>query len=211
MIGILGGTFDPIHFGHLRIAEELSDALALSQVRFIPASQPPHKDQPATFAAHRAAMVSLAIADNAKFILDERELKRSGPSYSVDTLQSLREELGSDTSICLFLGSDAFVKFNTWHRWDELIYLCHIALVERPQNQFEQTLPPVLQTLLHNHYTEHTEDLALVPAGHITMQKTTALDISATCIRESFNLGNSPRYLMPDSVIAYIEAHKLYV
>lgn len=208
MIGILGGTFDPIHFGHLRLAEELSEALGLEQVRFIPAAQPPHRNQPATSAVHRAAMVSLAIAGNPRFSLDERELKRSGSSYSIDTLQSLRNELGKERSMCLIMGSDAFVRFNTWHRWKEILGLCHIALVERPATK--ETLPTVLQALLHDHYTEEATDIASAAAGLITMQKTTALDISATRIRLGLQHNRSPRYLTPDSVIAYIHAHQLY-
>ena len=208
--GILGGTFDPIHFGHLRMAQELSDALNLSEVRFIPAGYPPHRNQPATSAAHRATMVSLAIADNTTFSLDDRELKRSGSSYTIDTLQSLRDELGQDAAICLLLGSDAFVRFNTWHRWDEILDICHIALVERPATKPKEALPQVLQTLLHDHYTENTADLASSSAGFIIMQKITALDISATRIRESLQHNLSPRYLMPDSVINYIRVQLLY-
>lgn len=211
-IGVLGGTFDPIHFGHLRMAQELSDALGLTEVHFIPAATPPHRDQPTTSAMHRAAMVGLAIADNPTFSLDDRELKRSGPSYTVDTLQSLRGELGQEVSICLLLGSDAFIRLDTWHRWEELLTLCHIAMVERPATRApsKESLPPVLQTLLHDHYTEDTKDLASTSAGFITMQKITALDISATRMRESLRHHNSPRYLMPDSVIDYIHTHQLY-
>jgi nicotinate-nucleotide adenylyltransferase len=206
--GVLGGTFDPIHFGHLRMAQELADALNLSEVRFIPAAQPPHRSQPVTSAMHRAAMVSLAIAGNPQFRLDERELQRSGPSYTRDSLQSLSDELGRDASICLFLGSDAFVKFNTWHRWNEILSLCHIALVERPATK--ETLPQELQNILRDHYTENVTDFSSVAAGFITMRKITALDISATRIRNSLQQNVSPRYLMPDNVIDYIRLHHLY-
>lgn len=155
-------------------------------------------------------MVGLAIAGNAKFTLDERELKRSGPSYSIDTLQNLRDEMGKDASICLLLGGDAFCRFNTWHRWDEILGFCHIVLVERPATT-KQALPPILQELLHNHYTENIDDFASSPAGLITMQRITALDISATRIREEFKRGVSPRYLLPDVVIDYIRVQRLYV
>lgn len=211
LIGVLGGTFDPIHFGHLRMAQELCDALGLDKVRFIPAANPPHRNQPATSATHRAAMISLAITSNPKFSLDERELKRNGPSYTIDTLQSLRDEVGKDASICLLLGSDAFCKFDTWHRWDETLNLSHIALVERPMTSTRDPLPPILQTLLQDHYTENAEDFASAPVGLITMQHITALDISATHIRDKLKQGVSPRYLLPDVVIDYIHAHQLYV
>ena len=215
IIGIIGGTFNPIHYGHLRIAQELADALSLDEVRFIPSANPPHKTQPDVSAKHRAAMVKLAIADNPTFTLDERELKRKGASYTFDTLQSLREELGNEISICLLMGSDAFVKFNTWHRWNELLGLCHIVLVNRPTNKsqpntLQEALADELQTLLQNHYSEHNQDLTDFPAGHITMQAVTALHISATAIRERLKLDKSVKYLSPDVVINYIAQHHLY-
>jgi len=208
-IGILGGTFNPIHFGHLRMAQELADGLSFDEVRFIPAASPPHKDTPTISAEHRAAMVRLAIADNPVFTCDERELHRTGASYTIDTLLSLREELGTQTSITLFMGSDAFTKFDTWHRWEEIIQHCHIALVQRPHAN-EDKLPKILETFLHNHYTEHNEDLHTSPAGFVTMRQITALEISSTAIRKAFQHQLSTRYLMPDSVIAYIKSHQLY-
>ena len=215
IIGIMGGTFNPIHYGHLRAAQELSEALNFDEVRFIPAANPPHKTQPGVSALHRAAMVKLAISDNPKFTLDERELSRKGASYTYDTLQSLREELGHEASICLLMGSDAFIKFNSWHRWAEILQLCHIVLVNRPADKYsiEQPSPilaPELQTLLHSHYSEHHDDVTHSPAGHITMQEVTALDISATAIRAQFILGKSPQYLMPNAVLEYIQQHQLY-
>jgi nicotinate-nucleotide adenylyltransferase len=207
----MGGTFDPIHFGHLRMAQEISDLLTLSRVYFIPSATPPHKTQTTVSARHRAAMVNLAIAENPQFKLDLRELEREGASYSIDTLHSLRSELGDEISICLLLGSDVFLKLNTWHRWNELLNVCHIILVHRPHTEIQEALPAQLQTLLHNHYSEHIEDLSLAPSGHITMQPITSLDISATAIRENMKHGRSLRYLMPDSVISYIQANRLYV
>ncbi|HSH97104.1 MAG: nicotinate-nucleotide adenylyltransferase [Methylophilaceae bacterium] len=211
LIGMMGGTFDPIHFGHLRMAQEVSDLLELSSVHFIPSATPPHKTQTSVSAEHRAEMVRLAIADNPKFKLDTRELERDGASYSIATLESLRQELGNEASICMLLGSDAFLKLNTWHRWNELLNYCHIILVQRPHTNIQETLPEELQTLLHNHYSEHIEDLSLAPSGHIHMQPITALDISATAIRDDIKHGRSLRYLMPESVINYIQAHQLYI
>lgn len=210
-IGILGGTFNPIHFGHLRMAQELADALNFDEVRFIPAASPPHKDTPTISAEHRAAMVRLAITGNPAFSIDERELHRAGASYTLDTLLSLRTELGAQTSMTLFMGSDAFTKFDTWHRWKEIIQLCHIALVQRPQQQADASkLPKTLETFLHNHYTENGDDLHSSPAGFVTMRQITALDISSTAIRHGFQQHHSTRYLMPDSVIDYIKTHRLY-
>ncbi|MDO9366226.1 MAG: nicotinate-nucleotide adenylyltransferase [Methylotenera sp.] len=208
-IGIFGGTFNPIHFGHLRMAQELADALNFDEVRFIPAANPPHKNTPIISAEHRVAMVHLSIKNNPCFTFDDRELHRAGASYTIDTLLSLREELGMKASITLLMGSDAFTKFDTWYRWQEIIQLCHIALVQRPQSEANK-LPNILETFLHNHYTEHSDDLHTTPAGFVTMRQVTALDISSTAIREAFKHGHSARYLMPDSVIEYIHAHKLY-
>ena len=210
-IGILGGTFNPIHFGHLRMAQELADSLHLDSVRFIPAANPPHKDAPAITARHRAAMVQLGITGNSAFTIDERELNRTGASYTLDTLHSLRSELGNQVSITLFMGSDAFTKFDTWHRWQEIISLCHIALVQRPQLRgHEHKLSKSLETFLHNHYSENGDDLHNQAAGFVTMRQITALDISSTAIRQALQHGESVRYLMPDSVIDYINQHQLY-
>ncbi|MFM9834825.1 MAG: nicotinate-nucleotide adenylyltransferase [Methylophilaceae bacterium] len=209
--GLLGGTFNPIHFGHLRMAQELANSLQLDEVRFIPSANPPHKSTPEVSAKHRAEMVKVAIADNPLFKLDEREMQREGASYTIDTLISLREELGSKTAICLFMGSDAFIHLNTWHRWQELLDYCHIVLVQRPNLSAEHPkLPEALETLLHEHYTENTIDLATKSAGLVHMQKITALDISSTKIRTMLQNRESPRYLMPENILTFIQQHQLY-
>lgn len=210
-IGILGGTFNPIHFGHLRMAQELADALGFDEVRFIPSANPPHRTTPEVSAAHRAAMVQLAIADNPLFKLDMRELARRGASYMIDTLISLREELGEHAALCLIMGSDAFVKLDTWHHWQKLLDYCHIILVQRPNFAPDQSrLSAELTALLHDHNTENLDDLTEKTNGYIHMQKITPLEISATRIRESLKTGHTVRYLMPENVIAYITTHKLY-
>ena len=211
-IGILGGTFNPIHVGHLRMAEELAESLGLNEVRFIPAANPPHKTAPLVTAEHRAAMVQLAISDNPKFKFDDRELHRTGASYTIDTLLSLRDELSARTSITLFMGNEAFTKFNTWHRWQEILTQCHICLVARPHNALQkpENLSKLLETYLQQHYTENSEDLLTESCGLITMQKTTALDISSTAIRDALNSRHSVRYLVSDSVLEYIDRHQLY-
>jgi nicotinate-nucleotide adenylyltransferase len=213
VIGLLGGTFNPIHFGHLRMAQELADSLDFNEVRFIPAANPPHKTAPEVSAEHRAAMVRLGIANNPRFSFDDRELHRTGASYTIDTLDSLRDELGDEVSLVLLMGSDAFTKLNTWHRWEEIIQRCHITLVQRPLASSiatKENLPKVLETFLHNHYTENGDDLHSAAAGYVIMQHITALDISSTTIRHTFEQKNSARYLMPESVIDYIQQHQLY-
>jgi nicotinate-nucleotide adenylyltransferase len=206
----LGGTFNPIHFGHLRMAQELAESLSLNEVRFIPSANPPHKPPPGVSAESRAAMVRLAIADNPLFKFDGRELQRKGASYTVDTLEDLRKEVGNDASLVLIMGSDAFTKFNTWHRWQEIISLCHIALVQRPVSSIKETLSNDLETFLHNHYTEHVQDLHEASAGFVTMQAITPLEISSTSIRNTLKNRHSARYLMADSVLEYIRVHQLY-
>ncbi len=212
-IGILGGTFNPIHFGHLRMAQELAEALSLEEVRFIPSANPPHKPAPEVSAEHRAAMVQLAIANNPLFKLDKLELLRTGASYTFDTLVSMREELGMQASITLFMGNDAFTKLNTWHRWQELLTLCHICLVARPSkpNQPTERLSKGLESYLQEHYTELSDELTQHANGLITMQHITALDISSTAIREALKQQHSVRYLLPDNVLSYIQEHQLYI
>lgn len=209
LIGLLGGTFNPIHYGHLRMAQELGDAIELSEVRFIPSANPPHKTRPEVSAQDRAAMVKLAIENNPLFKLDTRELERSGASYTIDTLTSLRDELGSSVALCLFMGSDAFTKLDTWHRWTALLDYCHIILVERPSTA-KNKLPEALNTLLHDCYTENVKDLSNKNSGYIHMQKVTALDISSTALRQHLKSMQSVRYLLPDAVLQYIQQHKLY-
>lgn len=211
MIGLLGGTFDPIHFGHLRMAQELSDALDLSEVRFIPAAIPPLKIQPIASANERAAMLRLAIADNSKFSLDERELERSGTSYTIDTLLSLRQELGTDVSLCLLMGSDAFLGLPNWQRWQELLNYCHIVVAHRPNIEPDpEAMPAPLKILWKKSATTHVKDLTSKTAGHILMQHITPLDISATRIREDLSHNLTPRYLMPDCVVDFINGRQLY-
>ncbi len=211
LVGILGGTFNPIHYGHLRMAQELADGLGMDEVRFIPSANPPHKDDVMVSAEHRAAMVKLAIADNPKFAIDELELSRDGASYTIDTLISLRATLGNNTALCLMMGSDAFVKLNTWHRWQELLDYAHIILVQRPDNAKQQPpLPKEVQALLEAHYTEQISDLSKESAGLINMQAISAQDISATQIRDAVKHGQSVKYLLPNEVIEYIVKHQLY-
>lgn len=210
-IGILGGTFDPIHFGHLRMAEELREKLGLERIRFIPAALPPHRASPQTDAFHRAEMVRLAIAGNSAFTLDNRELARAGPSYTFDTLTELRAELGPDVPLSLLIGGDAFFGLHTWHRWRELPDLAHIVVAHRPGAiPREDAMSPDLQQSWQSRGTAQPEDLKVSPAGKILLLPITALDISASAIRTAFMQGNSARYLLPETVRTYIDSHQLY-
>lgn len=192
------------------MAQELAEGLNLAEIRFIPSANPPHKAVPTVSAQQRAEMVQLAIADNPLFKLDTRELNRQGASYTMDTLISLREELGKNVALYLLMGSDAFSKLDSWHRWDELLNYCHIVLVQRPDKQAQAQLSDQLTVFLTDHYTENSSDLTEKSAGYIHMQHITAQDISATKIREMLKAGMSAKYLAPDKVLTYIKQQHLY-
>jgi len=205
MIGVRGGTFDPIHTAHLRATQEVAEALSLSQVRFIPGKLPPHRPQPDATADQRLAMVELAIASNERFIADDRELRREGYSYTVDTLRSLRQELGESEPLVLILGLDAFQGFTSWHEWETITTLAHLAVTSRP----DYTAQP-LQAWAQAMQTDNAEELRNSPAGKLFFTDTTALAISATDIRHQQQEQRSIRYLLPDAVYDYIQHQNLY-
>jgi len=214
-IGILGGAFDPIHFGHLRLAQELGDALTLDEVRFIPTAYPPHRPPSATSADHRLAMLRLALEGNTFFRCDAREIERysaeQNPSYTMDTLLSLKQEMASDSALYLLLGADAFLGLPSWHRWQELLLHCHIVVAQRPNSSLQpEHFPQPLKTVWESAATSDVDVIRHKRHGHILLQQITALDISATRIRHDLNQGKNPRYLLPDAVIDYIRARKLY-
>jgi nicotinate-nucleotide adenylyltransferase len=209
-IGIFGGTFDPIHFGHLRLAEEMADAMSLSQIRFIPAGQPPHRALPRTAAAHRLEMVRRAIAGNPRFVVDAREVESPRPSYTVDTLTALRAELGNNQPLWLLLGADAFLGLPGWHEWRQLFELANIAVAARPGARLLQ--PDAMpDDLKHAASPRRVADAAAAgPAGSVLLQPMTPLDISASAIRDTLARHGSARYLLPDAVLDYIHQHQLY-
>ena len=211
-IGLFGGTFDPIHFAHLRLAEEIVDGFRLEQVRLIPTSVPPHRDQPKASPEHRLEMTRLAVAGNPRLAVDGRELGRNGTSYTFDTLTEVRAEVGT-TPLCLLMGADAFVTLTTWHRWTELFDLAHIIVARRPGFPLEK-LASALPAPLGKQYTKRLEtqpsEIMSAPAGKIFTHELTALDVSATALRSLILRQASLRYLLPDEVIAYIDEHHLY-
>lgn len=210
-IGILGGTFDPVHYGHLRLAEQAREQLGLASVRWIPAGQPPHRGAPHSTPEQRLAMVKLAIADNPGFSLDASEVLSPAPSYSVDTLTRLRNELGGQQPLVLLLGNDAFLGLPGWHRWRELFELAHIAVATRPGSSLDNTnLPSALAAELATRRCAHAAELRQRAAGGILPLTITALDISATQLRATLAAGHSPRYLLPTPVLDYIFQQHLY-
>jgi nicotinate-nucleotide adenylyltransferase len=212
-IGIFGGTFDPIHFGHLRLAQELAESMRMEEVRFLPGGTPPHRASPQVTSLQRLEMARLAIDGNPLFKIDDREVKLSGPGYTVDTLTEVRREIGDKRPLCLLLGADAFLELATWHRWHELFGLAHLVVAHRPGFPPESWPGRMPEPLAREYAARHMRQpfaVHLSPAGGIATQAIAALDISASMIRDSLARGVSPRYLLPDPVLDYIRGHGLY-
>ncbi|MCV2218214.1 nicotinate-nucleotide adenylyltransferase [Thauera sp. Sel9] len=214
-LGLLGGTFDPIHFAHLRLAEEAREALGLPRVRLVPAGQPPHRGEPGSTAEDRLAMTRLAAAGNDGLEVDDGEVRTPQKSYTVPTLERLRAELGPRRPLVLILGADAFEGLPQWHRWQELFSLAHIAVANRPGHapharRWPATLSPGLAALCEGRHVSDPAELRAAPAGRIIPFDMTPLAISATLIRDLIGHGHSARYLLPDSVLDYIGANGLY-
>jgi len=200
-LGIFGGTFDPIHYGHLRTAFELLQAVPLAEVRFVPAGNPPHRAAPRCHARDRLAMVQAAVADQPGFTVDAGELARDGPYYTVITLRELRAE-DPARSLCLIVGMDAFLGLPTWHEWRAILDLAHLVVAHRPG--WTAPRQGLLADLLAERGTMRAEDLGSSPAGRILVHAVTPLEISSTDLRDLIVAGRDPRYLVPDAVRALI-------
>ena len=207
-IGLFGGTFNPIHYGHLRTALELRERLGLSEVRLLPCASPPHRAVPECSAPQRAELVSLAVADVPGLVSDARELSRRGPSYTVDTLAELRAEWGPSQSLVLIIGSDVLPGLDSWHRWRELLTLAHLIVVARPGRGLPEG--GVVMDRLQQYLTRDSAVLQHTAAGSVLLQSLRPLAIAATDIRELIAAGRSPRYLLPDAVWQRIQAAGLY-
>ncbi len=209
MIGIFGGTFDPVHYGHLRSALEVKDIFGLDEVRLIPCASPPHREQPAVTANMRLQMLELAIENQPGLKIDTRELDRykeseQTPSFMVDTLKSLRQEFPSEP-LLLFIGTDAFTYLTGWHQWQQLFDYAHIVVMTRPGFETQQ-----LDDFFKARLAKDINELAQASAGKLCFQQVTQLDISATAIRDIIARKQNPGFLLPDAVIEYIKQHQLY-
>ena len=208
LVGVFGGTFNPVHYGHLRSALELVERLQLEQLRLMPSASPPHRDAPECSAERRAAMVELAVTGEPRLVCDAREMQRPGKSYTIDSLIELRGELGTQQGLCMVLGCDAVQDIATWHRWQELLDWAHIVIIARPGWQLPRA--GKLAQWLKAHQLESPELLRQRPCGGIVIEELRPLAISSTEIRDLLASGRSARYLMPQSVLDYIQTHTLY-
>ena len=210
-LGLFGGTFDPIHYGHLRLAETARETLGLETVRLIPAGQPPHRAAPGASGTDRLAMARLAAADNPAFEVDAAEVESAAASYTILTLERIRAELGPTRPLVLLLGLDAFLGLPSWHRWEALFDFAHLAVANRPGYTLAPDVAPAALAPLLAARQASPAALADAPSGRIVSFGMTPLTISATDLRSRAATGQSLRYLLPPAVLDYISQRQLYV
>ncbi len=208
MLGIFGGSFDPPHFGHIKSALELIERFSFGQIRLIPSQLSPLKDNVHASANHRWQMVNLVCSGHEKLLADNRELKRQAPSYTIDTLLELREEFGEQQSMVLIIGIDAFVSFCKWYRYEEILSLCHILLMQRPSYSMPKSGCEAEFYNLNN--TQDFKILMNSPHGKIFLSDLEKIDVSSTIIRDMISADKQPKYLLPGNVWNYIRRNKLY-
>src|SRR5208282_2873715 len=214
VLALLGGTFDPIHYGHLRLAAEVREALSLPEVRVIPAGLPPHRTPPVASAAHRLAMTALGCAEFASLVADGREVEREGVSYTVQTLEALHAEQ-PELPLAVLIGADSFAGLTQWWRWERLFTLAHFVVVDRPGASPEAVaLPPALEVHWQRRLTTDPARLERTLAGSIVRVQVSPQPISATAIRAALARGAEGRAevrgLLPAAVLDYIDRHHLY-
>lgn len=206
---LYGGTFDPVHYGHLKPVEILANLIGLQRVTIMPNNVPPHRPQPEATSEQRKEMLALAIADKPLFRLDERELRRDTPSWTSQTLQEWRAEQGPDQPLAFIIGQDSLLNFPTWHKYETILGNSHLLVCRRPG--YSLTMREAqYQQWLEDHLTDNVEDLHNQPAGKIYLAETPWFDISATVIRERLQQGLACDDLLPAPVLAYIHTHGLY-
>ena len=202
-LGILGGTFDPVHNAHLQLAREAMAALALGSIRWVPSGMPGHRDSPHALAVDRLAMLRLALAGEARYQLDEAELRLEAATYTVHTLERLRSELGREVPLVFLIGADHLIALDRWKDWKKLFGLAHFGVARRPGYALEPLPGPIAHE--YQRRRAAASDLARHPAGRIVVFDMTPLDISSSAIRRAFAEGRVPRDALPPPVLAYIE------
>lgn len=209
LTAFFGGTFDPIHYGHLMPVTALAKIVGLSKIVLLPNNVPPHRPQPEATSQQRLRMTQLASENNALFHVDERELQRQTPSYTIDTLEALRGETGAETPLAFVIGQDSLLTLHQWHRWEDLLGVCHLLVCARPG--YQSTLStPTLQKWLEDHLTKDPRDLHQQTHGRIFMADTPLVTISATEIRKRRQAGLDCQDWLPPSVLRYIDEQGLY-
>jgi nicotinate-nucleotide adenylyltransferase len=206
-VGIFGGTFDPVHYGHLRAALEAREMLKLEDFRLLPAGTPPHRSNTVASGVHRLAMLQLAVSEHSGFRVDDREVRREGNSYMVDTLLEIREETG-DSPLLLIIGQDAANALDSWHQWLTIFGLAHLVIMRRPESKLAWS--GELQNQMERRLARNPKQLREKAAGLVLPLEVTQLAISSTGIRNQLLAGQSPRFLLPDAVIDYIKQNELY-
>ena len=209
LIAFFGGTFDPIHHGHLRPVSALAREIGISRITLLPNNVPPHREQPEASALQRKQMVELAIAGNPLFAIDDRELQRATPSYTIETLENLRQEKGPATPIAFIIGQDSLLTLHTWHRWQALLDVCHLLVCARPGYRSEMETPDQ-QRWLQAHRTEDATQLHRQPHGLVYLAHTPLVALSATDIRQRRQQGEPCADLVPAAVLRYMDEHGLY-
>jgi nicotinate-nucleotide adenylyltransferase len=208
MICILGGTFDPVHFGHLRTALDVQQALGIPRLHLLPCRVPPHRPEPQLPASGRLQLLKLAVQNEPALEVDTRELERDGPSWMVDTLQSLRDDVGADEPLCLALGMDALAGLADWHHWRDIPSLCHLVVMQRPGSDWPAE--GVVADWLETARVDNVAALHEIPAGRVTAVMVRQLDISSTDIRALLAAGKNARYLLPEAVLEHIKQESWY-
>lgn len=209
-LGLLGGTFDPVHIAHLRLALEAIETLGLERVRWIPSGTPGHRGAPGAHADQRLSMLRLALAGEPRFSLDEADARSDQPTYTINSLARLRRELGTALPLVLIVGADHLLGLHTWRDWRSLFGQAHIAVAQRPGHAIARGALHADVAAEYDRRLAPPAALAAAPGGAISVFPMTPLDISASAIREALAAGRSARYLLPDPVLDYIEAKRLY-
>jgi nicotinate-nucleotide adenylyltransferase len=205
--GIMGGSFNPVHYGHLRVARDAKRKLALDAMCIMPAAQSPLKTQHSVSAKHRLAMLDLAVTEFPELQLDTRELDREGPSYTVESLQELRQEIGSDATLYFLIGDDLLPTLNRWSRWEALTDYAHLVVANRPGEFL--AIPAEVAAWWHDRETPLPQ-LSSLPAGCVSRLECSLVDVSSSEIRQSLESGERKTEMIPYPVIEYIKRHNLY-